>query len=55
MNHYLAVLFAGPFIGAWILFGIFMNRDRKSYADETPKTPYQKDDMEKESKENVSK
>ena len=55
MNTYLAVLFGTAFIGVWIIVGILINRDRKSYADEIPKTPYQKDDMEQESKENATK
>lgn len=54
MNTYLAVLFGAAFIGAWITFGLLMKRDRGTHADEMPTMP-QRDDMEEESKENVSK
>lgn len=50
MNTVMAIVFGAAFIGVWIVFGLLMKRDRGTHADETPKTPYQKDDVEAESK-----
>lgn len=46
----LGILFTGGFLGALVTWAVLRIRDRRSYADEMPKVPYQKDDMEAGSK-----
>lgn len=50
MNTVMAIVFGVIFVAVLLVWGLLRLRDRGTHTDETPKTPYQKDDMEAGSK-----